>query len=134
MSTRADVAATVVACLLGAVLGLLAGVTGSFLQEVRPWDVPVGLVAGLVASGAAVFGAASLTRSPAPVVVTPLAWLAAALPLSAARPEGDVVVPGDTVGYCWAYGGMLVVGVSAVVCASGLLRRRPPGRRDAPVA
>ncbi|NHC45752.1 DUF6113 family protein [Motilibacter aurantiacus] len=133
MSTRADVAAAAVASVLGAVLGLVTGVAGSFLQESRPGGLPAGLVAGLVASGAAVVLAGSLTRSLVPSLVTPLAWAAAALPLAAARPEGDVVVPGDTIGYCWAYGGMLVVGLCAVVNVSGTLRKRPSAEGRPPL-
>lgn len=102
-------------------LGLLVGGVGSFAQADRLGGVPVGLVLSLLASAAAVVAVTVLGSSRGLPVSAVLGWLVAVVPLAGSRREGDVVVAGDSVGYAWAYGGMLLVCATCVVVVARLL-------------
>jgi hypothetical protein len=103
----------VLACVVAVLAGLGAGVLGSFAHASTSYGLPVGLVAALgLCLG--VFAVARLAGSSrAPVAGAAVGWATAVLLLSVQRPEGDLVVPGTALGYCWLVGGML--GAAATV-------------------
>jgi N-acetyl-1-D-myo-inositol-2-amino-2-deoxy-alpha-D-glucopyranoside deacetylase len=97
---------------LAVAAGVAAGVLGSFVHALTVGGFPVGLVCGLALS-AAVFVAAGLaagSRSGAAAAAG--GWFLPLLALSAPRPEGDLVVAGDAVGYLWLVGGTVVAGAA----------------------
>jgi hypothetical protein len=97
----------VLACGVAGLAGLGAGLLGSFAHASTPYGLPVGLLAAL-ALCLAVFALSRLaTTSRAPVAGAVLGWAAVVLLLTVRRPEGDLVVPGTVLGYCWLVGGML---------------------------
>jgi drug/metabolite transporter (DMT)-like permease len=114
---------TTVASVVAGALGLLVGGAGSFVQHERVRGVPLGLLAALVATVLVVVLAGLLDRSRLPPLFAALGWLAAVLPLSGRRPEGDLVVAGDTPGFVWAYAGMALVLGTALVVATRARRR-----------
>lgn len=101
------------ACVVAVLAGLGAGVLGSFAHASTSYGLPVGLVAalGLCLGVLAVARLAGSSR--APVAGAAVGWASAVLLLSVQRPEGDLVVPGTILGYCWLLGGML--GAAATV-------------------
>ncbi|RKS72421.1 hypothetical protein CLV35_2665 [Motilibacter peucedani] len=112
---------------LALLLGLLVGAVGSFAQEVRAGRVPAGLLLALLASAVAVALASALGTSRLLPVAATVGWLVAVVPLSGRRPEGDLVVSGDTTGYVWAYGGMALVACTCLACIALAASRE--GRR-----
>jgi hypothetical protein len=95
--------------------GVAAGGLGSFVQGYLWHGLPVGLLVALALS-VAVFSATGLTlgaRSGA--LAATAGWLLAVLYLSLRRPEGDLVVPASTLGYCWLFGGTLLAGAAIAV-------------------
>ncbi len=105
-----------------ATLGVLVGVVGTVLhRSAPPW--------GMVLCLALVLSSTVLVRAWAgllPVVVHALGWLVVVQGMSLSGPGGDVLVPaGDSLGYVWGVGGMVVIGVACFL----------PGRwfRDAPL-
>jgi hypothetical protein len=117
----------VAAPVLALLMGLLAGTVGSFAQEIRAGGVPAGLLAGLLASVLAVGVASAMGPSRLLPVAATVGWLVAVVPLSGRRPEGDLVVSGDTTGYVWAYGGMALV-ACACLASVALAASRGPRR------
>jgi hypothetical protein len=96
------------------VLGVSAGLVGSFGHAVTAYGVPVGLLAGLGLILAVCATAGLATRSRGAAACAALGWVSIVFLLSTRRPEGDLVVPGTLLGYTWSLGGTLVVG--AAVC------------------
>jgi hypothetical protein len=97
----------VAALLAGGAVGLL----GSFVHGYTTHGVPLGIIVALALSGAvfATSGLAARARSAA--LFAAGGWLLVVATLSLQRPEGDLVVPASTLGYCWLLGGALVAGV-----------------------
>lgn len=102
-------------------LGAFIAVTGTALhRSAPPWGMALCL-AVVLTSTVAVRAWAGLLA----VVGYAVAWLAVVQVLSLTGPGGDVLVPaGDSLGYVWGVGGMVVIGIACFL----------PGRwfRDAP--
>lgn len=93
------------------VVGALAGLLGSFVHALRLGGVPVGLVCALALSASAFVTGRLVTGTRSGAAAAALGWLVPLLLLSAPRPEGDLVVSGGLLGYCWLVGGMVAAGV-----------------------
>lgn len=127
MSSSRDAVAWGGNLVMAFVLGVGIGTVGSFLQAVRIGPVPVGVILALAVSALAVAVAAGLGTARLLPVAATAGWLLAVVPLAGRRPEGDLVVAGDAVGYVWAYGGMATV---TCVCLSVIaLRAARPAPR-----
>ena len=96
-----------------ALAGAVAGLLGSFVHALEPAGLPVGLLLARALS-AAVFVTCGLALGRPGAVAAAGGWLLVVLLLASQRPEGDLVVPGSTVGYLWLLGGMLVAGACTV--------------------
>jgi hypothetical protein len=130
-------AAVVVRVLAAALAGAAVGLLGSFYSRayvpVAGLDVPVGLPAALVTTALAVALAGALSGARRVAAAASLGWLGSVLVLAGGRPEGDVVVAGDTTGLVW-----LGVGVVAAIAPAAMPygRLRPPepvGEAPAPM-
>ncbi len=96
--------------LLGAVVaGALAALVGSFLHAATLLGLPAGLLAALGLSGAAVVAPGVAVGSLAASLLALAGWVLTALYASGRRPEGDLLVRADGVGYAWLYGGTLLL-------------------------
>lgn len=110
---------------LAVVVGVAAGVLGSFVHALLVGGLPLGLLCALALS-ATVFAAAGLaTGSRSGAAAAAAGWFVPLLLLSAPRPEGDLVVSGSALGYLWLVGGTVVAGV-AVAWPYGRARRQDP--------
>lgn len=116
------------ACLLLFVLGLALGAFGALLIPAGPRigsvllsaGVAVALVGNLVAGRLGV----AMTGSRLGAAVAGIGWLVAVLPLGATRPEGDLVVTGDTKGFSFLLVGMITAVATAAVPPLTRPRRR----------
>jgi hypothetical protein len=124
------VALHVVALAVGATVGVL----GSFVHPLTWQGVPYGLLLGLVLTGALMVTAGLATGGRTAPLLAAAGWLVVVVTLSSPRSEGDLIVPGTTLGYAW-----LLVGTFVVVLGVGLpyrLLARPtrpaPSQRLAP--
>lgn len=108
--------------------GGCAGVLGSFCFAYTAASWPVGEAVALGLTAAVLVTAGLATGSRAAAALAAAAWLVAVAPLSAQRPEGDLVVPATAYGYVWLFGGLLVATVSVALpyaaLASGTRRAR----------
>jgi Family of unknown function (DUF6113) len=101
--------------LLALAAGAAAGLLGSFTFAYTSGSLPVGLLVGLCLC-LAVFAAAGLAlRSRAAAALAAAGWLVMVGLLSMQRPEGDLVVPATTLGYCWLILGFAVAVLSIAV-------------------
>jgi hypothetical protein len=109
------------------VLTVLLAVWGAFLVPFRVGAtvVPVSLVIAVVGN-VLVGRAASRLAGSAGALGTGVLWVGLALVLSSRRAEGDVVVPGTTVGMAFLLSGALA---SAVAYGAAVLRPAPDGPR-----
>lgn len=101
-------ARTLLALVLGAVMGALGTVT-----HLTTWEgLPVGLVLalGLTASTAVL---ARAWAGHGTLLAGAVGWLVAVQALSVEGPGGDVLVPATVEGLVWTYGGLLLWGVAA---------------------
>lgn len=105
-------------------LGVLVGALGSFVHAKVVAGVPVGLLCAYALTAAALATAGLASRSRSGPAATAAGWLLALLLLSAPRPEGDLVVAGDLVGYAWSLGGLVLAAV-AVAAPWSLLTTGP---------
>ena len=110
--------------LLCVLLGLVVGVVGTVMHRVVVTDhlLPVGVVVALLA----VLAAGTLARAwagYAGVVGFAIGWVVAVQVLSMRGPGGDLLVPNQTVGLVWVYGGMLLVAAAAFLPASWFSNR-----------
>jgi N-acetyl-1-D-myo-inositol-2-amino-2-deoxy-alpha-D-glucopyranoside deacetylase len=94
------------------VAGAAAGVLGSFVHPATAWGVPVGLLCALALSAAVLVAAGLAVGSRSGAAATAAGWLLPVLLFSSPRPEGDLVVPGDALGYAWLFGGIVVAGLA----------------------
>lgn len=111
-----------------AVIGLGVGLVGSFSQGAT-WTLlgialPVGLIAGLVATLIVIVGAGLLTGSRLGAVLAFLGWLLATTVMSLKRPEGDLVVPATAYGLVWLFGGTVLGGLALAWPYGIRVRRR----------
>lgn len=107
-------ARTIGRALLCVVLGLVVGAVGTVMHRVVVTDhlLPVGIVVALLA----VLAGGTLARAwagYAGLVGYALGWVVAVQVLASDGPGGDLLVPNQTVGLVWVYGGMAVVAVAA---------------------
>jgi hypothetical protein len=107
--------ARVLGYLLALVAGVTTGVLGSFTFAYMRGPLPVGLLVALCLCLAAFVASGLLLRSRAAAVVATSGWLVSVGLLSMQRPEGDLIVPATTLGYCWLLVGTLVAGLSLAV-------------------
>jgi hypothetical protein len=128
------VVARVLGYLLAVVAGVTAGVLGSFTFAYTRGPLPVGLLVGLCLCLAAFVASGLLLRSRAAAVVAASGWLVSVGLLSMQRPEGDLIVPATTLGYCWLLVGTLVAGLSLAVPYAAMSADRGGSREptDAP--
>jgi Family of unknown function (DUF6113) len=101
--------------LLALLAGAAAGVMGSFTFAYTNASWPVGLLVGLSLCLAVFVTAGLALRSRGATAVAVAGWLVTVGALSMQRPEGDLVVPATTLGYCWLLLGILVGGLSLAV-------------------
>lgn len=106
-----------------AALGFALGAGGSFLQARTVglglrW--PVGAVLALLVLGAVELSAGLLVRSRLGPAVVAAGWVMGVLLMLAGRPEGDVIIAANLPGYLFLLGGVLVLGVLAVLPYSDL--------------
>ena len=116
-----------VAYALVLLLTVLLALWGAFLVPFRVGGtlVPVSLVIAVV--GNVLVGRAGARVAGSTGAVVPgLLWVALTLVLSSRRAEGDVVVPGSTVGMSFLLAGALA---SAVAYGAAVLRPDPGGAR-----
>ncbi len=98
---------------LALVAGGVAGLLGSFVHAIATYGVPGGLALGLGLSLSVLVTLGLATGRRRLPVLAAAGWLAVVLVLSARRPEGDLVVAGDGLGYAWLLGGAFVVVIGA---------------------
>jgi hypothetical protein len=101
-----------------ALLGMLAGITGSLVQA--GW-FPLGLLLALGGAAGLFWGGALLTRSRAGAAAPAGGWALAVLLLTASRPEGDFIFAADAGSYLFLLGGMAL----AFACATFAPAARP---------
>jgi hypothetical protein len=120
--------------LLVLVAGVGAGLLGSFTFGYTRGSLPVGLLIALCLSLAVFVGAGLLLRSRGAAAVATAGWLVTVGLLSMQRPEGDLVVPATTLGYCWLLVGTLVAGCSLAVPYAAITAEsaRRGGRAEMP--
>jgi hypothetical protein len=107
--------ARVLGYLVAVVAGVASGVLGSFTFAYTRGSLPLGLLVALCLCLAAFVASGLLLRSRAAAVVAACGWLVSVGLLSMQRPEGDLIVPATTLGYCWLLVGTLVAGLSLAV-------------------
>ncbi|MBD5787018.1 hypothetical protein IF650_12595 [Cellulosimicrobium terreum] len=112
--TQVGVGRVVVRGVVCALLGVVVGIVGTVAHRAPVLDgpVPVGLVLALLA----VLAAGILSRAwagMAGVLGYGVGWVAIVQLLSLQGPGGDVLIPAQTIGYVWIYGGLVVVAVVA---------------------
>lgn len=108
-------AARVLGYLLAVVAGAAAGLMGSFTFAYTSASLPVGLLVALCLCLAVFVAAGLVLRSRGAAAVASAGWLVTVGLLSLQRPEGDLVVPASTLGYCWLLIGTLVAVLSVAV-------------------
>ncbi|WP_037648104.1 DUF6113 family protein [Streptomyces flavidovirens] len=118
--TPARIGAYVFLVLLGAVVGA-AGVL------VHTAWFPGGLLLALLATTGLFYGGMYATGTRSGVGASAAGWLVAIVLLTVSRPEGDLLIGGDSVSYAYMLGGMAI----AVICATmvQLPPQGPPGAR-----
>lgn len=97
---------------LALLTGVVAGLLGSFVHPLRTVGLPGGLLCALALSGAVLVTAGLLVGARSGAAAAAAGWFLAVLLLSTQRPEGDLVVAGNTMGYAWLLGGTLVAGLA----------------------
>jgi Family of unknown function (DUF6113) len=108
-------AARILGYLLAVVAGAAAGLLGSFTFAYTSASLPVGLLVALCLCLAVFVAAGLVMKSRGAAGVASAGWLVTVGLLSLQRPEGDLVVPATTLGYCWLLVGTLVAALSLAV-------------------
>jgi hypothetical protein len=126
-------AARVLGHLLALVAGAAAGLLGSFTFAYTDASVPVGLLVALMLCLAVFVTAGLALKSRGAAGAAMAGWLVTVGLLSMQRPEGDLVVPATTLGYCWLLIGVLVAGLSLAVPYASLAATRDGARAAADV-
>ena len=107
--------------------GAVAGMLGSFVHPLGVAGLPAGLLLALALSVTVVRCAGLLVVSRSGAAAAGVGWLVMVLLLAAPRPEGDLVVAGNSAGYAWLVAGTLIVGL-AIGLPHGRSRRAPSAR------
>jgi hypothetical protein len=92
-------------------LGLLAGICGSFVQAL--WD-PFGLVLALAGAAAVFYGGLRAAGTKLGAGAGLVGWFLSTIVLAAPRPEGDFVLSSHAGSYLYLFGG-LAVGMACAV-------------------
>jgi len=119
--------------LLALALGLVMGILGTVAHRTLWLGLPLGLVLAL----ALTLSTAVLCRAWAGLVAMLAAgagWLVAVQVLSMTGPGGDVLVPAQTVGMVWTYGGLALFVVAAFLPSSWFSDRPARSRHGDPGA
>ena len=93
--------------------GLAAGVLGSFAHRLHLSVLPWGLLVALILTAAVLAASGRALRSRTGAWAAALGWVLAVFQLAAPRPEGDLVVTGNSWGSIWLVGGALLAVVTA---------------------
>jgi hypothetical protein len=94
------------------VAGVLAGVLGSFVHTLRTAWLPGGLLCALALTGVVFVAAGLLVGARSGAATAAVGWFLPVLLLSAPRPEGDLGVAGNGLGYAWLVGGTIVAALT----------------------
>ncbi len=124
-----------------ALLGVIVGVVGTVAHRAQLLGLDLHL--GLVLAMLAVLSAGVLARSwggLGGLLGYGIGWVAVVQVLSLEGPGGDVLVPGEVVGYVWIYGGLVVVAAVAFLPRTwfsdrpvrAVLHGRPNGQNGHP--
>ncbi len=108
-----------------ALIGAVVGLVGTVAHRAPVVDLPA-LHLGLVLALLAVLAGSVLSRAwggYAGLLGFGIGWVAVVQILSLEGPGGDVLVPGQVVGYVWIYGGLLVVALAAFLPRSWFSER-----------
>jgi hypothetical protein len=117
--------------LLGAVvllfvLGLVLGIFGALLIPAGPRIgsvlLSVGVAVALIGNLVSGLLGIEMTGNRLGAIVPGIGWVVAVLPLGAKRPEGDLIVTGDTKGYAFLLVGILTA--AGVVALAPLVADR----------
>lgn len=115
------------AVLLLFILGLVLGIFGALLIPAGPRIgsvlLSVGVAVALIGNIVAGVLGTEMTGNRLGAIVPGIGWVVAVLPLGAKRPEGDLVVTGDTKGYAFLLVGLLAA-VVVIALAPLLVDRR----------
>jgi hypothetical protein len=117
-AARVGVPRVIAACVGLFGLGLVVGVAGAFEHREK---APLGLVVSLLAEGSVVVAAGIHTRSRIGAGLPAGAWVVTALLGAIERPEGDVVITADGLGYAYLLGGLVLMGLLALLPYGGSL-------------
>ncbi|GAA1972706.1 hypothetical protein GCM10009718_05750 [Isoptericola halotolerans] len=99
---------------LALLLGAAVGVIGTVAHRVEWAGLPAGLALALTLTAST----AVLCRAwsgAVTLLATAAGWFLAVQVLSASGPGGDVLVPAQTVGYVWTYGGLALLAAPALL-------------------
>jgi hypothetical protein len=110
------------------VLGLVLGIFGALLipagPRIGPVLLSVGVAVALVGNIVAGVLGTEMTGNRLGAIVPGIGWVVAVLPLGAKRPEGDLIVTGDTKGYAFLLAGLLAAVAVAALAPLWVDRRR----------
>ena len=104
--------------------GFAVGVLGSFVHAATLVGAPVGLLCAYALTAAVIVVSRLVTGARSGAAAAAAGWMGALLLLSAPRPEGDLVVAGDLLGYAWLVGGLVVATLAVAVPSAPLGSRR----------
>jgi N-acetyl-1-D-myo-inositol-2-amino-2-deoxy-alpha-D-glucopyranoside deacetylase len=93
-------------------LGVLLGLAGTLLHQVRGDGFPLGLVVALVMTGSLALALRLLRSSRGALYLMSAAFAATVFSLAQEQPGGEVLILGNTLGNIWAYGS---IGLCALV-------------------
>jgi hypothetical protein len=103
------------------VLGFAVGVAGVFEHREK---APIGLLVGLLAEASVVVAAGVGTRSRMGAGLPALGWVISALLGANPRPEGDVLISADGLGYAYLLGGLVLLGLLTLLPYGESLTRK----------
>ncbi|GAA0406991.1 hypothetical protein Acor_51120 [Acrocarpospora corrugata] len=92
-----------------AVLGVVLGVLGGFTHGWYALGVPVAAIAWVVVMFAVPYGMGRLMGTRLAALLPAMGWLVMSFVFAGERPEGDLIIAGNTAGYVYLYGGSVVV-------------------------
>lgn len=131
------VAVRVLALVAAFALGLAAGITGAFLQNVTvhvgPVRLPLGLLLALGGLAGLLVLTGFVTHSRYALLAPAAGWLVPAFAFSVPRPEGDLIVTSSLTGYGFLLGGSIVIGLALAVPFEARLSGRRHSLRQAPL-
>ncbi|HZE65265.1 MAG TPA: DUF6113 family protein [Sporichthyaceae bacterium] len=99
-------------------LGFVVGVAGAFEHAEK---APLGLIVSLLAEGSVVFAAGVHARCRFGAGLPAAAWVLSVLIGIDQRPEGDLLIPADHLGYAYLVGGLVLLGLLTLLPYGGSL-------------